>query len=150
MNLILQSKLKRIFININKSSFFLGAYVDLKNVVAGQVGSSSAAKQTASAPSGGAFKSDALFAKIQEEVGKNKDLAKSIGAVFLYNITENGKTVKSWSEYEFFIIHLCVLGLWSLKKKKKEITQPHTKFLLYRGYIYKQTYIHKQTRNSYL
>lgn len=86
--------------NINKSSIFLGAYVDLKNVVAGQIGSSSAAP--AAAPSGGSFKSDSLFAKIKEEVAKNKDLAKSIAGVFQYNISENGKTVKSWSEYEFY------------------------------------------------
>ncbi|KAJ8717847.1 hypothetical protein PYW07_005777 [Mythimna separata] len=72
-----------------------GAYVDLKNVVQGDVGSSSAAP--AAAPSGGSFKSDALFAKIQEEVAKNKDLAKSIGGVFQYNISENGKTAKSWT-----------------------------------------------------
>lgn len=90
--------------NANESFIFLGAYVDLKNVVTGQVGSSTAAP--ASAPSGGAFKSDALFAKIQEEVGKNKDLAKSIGGVFQYNISENGKTAKSWSEYEFFFVAL--------------------------------------------
>ncbi|XP_063894168.1 peroxisomal multifunctional enzyme type 2 [Helicoverpa armigera] len=70
-----------------------GAYVDFKNVVSGQASSGPAAT---AAPSG-ALKSDALFAKIQEEVGKNKDLAKSIGGVFLYNITESGKTVKSWT-----------------------------------------------------
>lgn len=70
-----------------------GAYVDFKNVVSGQASSGPA---STAAPSG-ALKSDALFAKIQEEVGKNKDLAKSIGGVFLYNITESGKTVKSWT-----------------------------------------------------
>ena len=83
----------------NKYFIFLGAYVDLKNVVAGQVGSGAA---PAAAPSGGSFKSDALFAKIKEEVAKNKDLAKSINGVFQYNIAENGKTVKSWSEYKFY------------------------------------------------
>ncbi|XP_026742371.1 peroxisomal multifunctional enzyme type 2-like [Trichoplusia ni] len=69
-----------------------GAYVDLKNLVSGGASSSPAA----AAPSG-ALKSDALFAKITEEVNKNKDMAKSVGGVFVYNITENGKTVKSWT-----------------------------------------------------
>ncbi|KAF9796523.1 hypothetical protein SFRURICE_010999 [Spodoptera frugiperda] len=72
-----------------------GAYVDFKNIVS-QGASSSAAAPTA-APSGVALKSDGLFHKIKEEVGKNKELAKSINGVFLYNITENGKTAKTWT-----------------------------------------------------
>ncbi|XP_013187596.2 peroxisomal multifunctional enzyme type 2 isoform X2 [Amyelois transitella] len=43
------------------------------------------------------LKSDALFAKIIEEVSKNPAKAKSVNGVFLYNITENGKTVKKWT-----------------------------------------------------
>ncbi|XP_022816535.1 peroxisomal multifunctional enzyme type 2-like [Spodoptera litura] len=73
-----------------------GAYVDFKNIVSSQ-GASSSAAAPAVAPSSGALKSDGLFHKIKEEVGKNKDLAKSINGVFLYNITENGKTAKSWT-----------------------------------------------------
>ncbi|CAH1640233.1 unnamed protein product [Spodoptera littoralis] len=73
-----------------------GAYVDFKNIVSSQ-GASSSAAAPAAAPSSGALKSDGLFHKIKEEVGKNKDLAKSINGVFLYNITENGKTAKSWT-----------------------------------------------------
>ncbi|XP_075981533.1 peroxisomal multifunctional enzyme type 2-like [Anticarsia gemmatalis] len=70
-----------------------GAYIDFKNIVSGGAPSAAAAP----APSGSALKSDALFAKIKEEVDKNKEMAKSVGGVFLYNITENGKTVKSWT-----------------------------------------------------
>ncbi|KAI5632556.1 SCP-2 sterol transfer family domain-containing protein [Phthorimaea operculella] len=44
-----------------------------------------------------ALKSDALFEKIKEEVGKNADVAKSINGVFLYNIAEKGKTLKQWT-----------------------------------------------------
>lgn len=72
-----------------------GAYVDFKNIVS--QGASSSAAAPASAPSGAALKSDGLFHKIKEEVGKNKELAKSINGVFLYNITENGKTAKTWT-----------------------------------------------------
>lgn len=72
-----------------------GAYVDFKNIVSGN--STSTASAPTTAPSGGSLKSDALFAKIIEEVEKNKQMAKSIGGVFLYNITDNGKTVKSWT-----------------------------------------------------
>lgn len=69
--------------------------MDLKSVVSGNAQSTSTPAQVA-----GSLKSDALFAKIQEEVGKNADKAKSVGGVFQYNITENGKTVKQWSEYK--------------------------------------------------
>ncbi|XP_073953716.1 peroxisomal Multifunctional enzyme type 2 isoform X2 [Choristoneura fumiferana] len=70
-----------------------GAYVDLKKVE-----SAAAAAPAAPAPqSAGALKSDALFAKITEEVKKNPAKAKSIGGVFLYNILDGGKTVKQWT-----------------------------------------------------
>ncbi|KAL0869845.1 hypothetical protein ABMA27_006052 [Loxostege sticticalis] len=64
-----------------------GAYVDLKNV--GRV--------RPAAASASDLKSDALFAKIKEEVAKNPAKAKSVNAVFLYNITVDGKTVKQWT-----------------------------------------------------
>lgn len=67
----------------------LGAYVDLKQV----------SPVTANRVSASGLKSDGLFAKIIEEVNKNQAMAKSINGIFLYNITENGKTVKQWSEY---------------------------------------------------
>ncbi|XP_049877178.1 peroxisomal multifunctional enzyme type 2 [Pectinophora gossypiella] len=70
-----------------------GAYIDLKNVVSG--GASSAPAQSAS--SSGPLKSDGLFAKIKQEVDKNQAMAKSVGGIFLYNLTENGKTIKQWT-----------------------------------------------------
>lgn len=70
-----------------------GAYIDFKNVVSAGGSPSAAAPSTAS----GTLKSDALFAKIQDEVKKNPDKAKTVGGVFLYNITDNGKTVKQWT-----------------------------------------------------
>ncbi|GBP64235.1 hypothetical protein EVAR_21553_1 [Eumeta japonica] len=69
-----------------------GAYVDLKNIV--QDGTSSTPQ--VSTPNA-LLKSDGLFAKIQEEVKKNPQKAKNVGGVFLYNIMENGKTVKQWT-----------------------------------------------------
>ncbi|XP_030024411.2 peroxisomal multifunctional enzyme type 2 [Manduca sexta] len=69
-----------------------GAYMDLKKVSSG-----GAPAAVAPAPSGGALKSDALFAKIQEEVKKNPAKAKAVNGVFVYNITENGKNVKQWT-----------------------------------------------------
>lgn len=71
----------------------LAAYVDLKQV--------SPVKANLVSASG--LKSDGLFTKIIEEVNKNQALAKSINGVFLYNITENGKTVKQWSKYSTHI-----------------------------------------------
>ncbi|XP_013140278.1 PREDICTED: peroxisomal multifunctional enzyme type 2, partial [Papilio polytes] len=69
-----------------------GAFVDLKNVVKGDNAATSAPSQSSSN-----LKSDGLFAKIDEQVKANPSLAKSIGAIYLYNITENGKTVKQWT-----------------------------------------------------
>ncbi|XP_046970039.1 peroxisomal multifunctional enzyme type 2 [Vanessa cardui] len=83
-----QTKLKE-----TDSVVIAGAYVDLKNVV--KDGNSSPSTQTA--PSSGNLKSDSLFAKIEDGIKANPDKAKSVGAVFLYNITENGKTVKQWT-----------------------------------------------------
>ncbi|XP_045537607.1 peroxisomal multifunctional enzyme type 2-like [Papilio machaon] len=70
-----------------------GAFVDLKKVVKSGTAASSAPSQQSSS----SLKSDGLFAKIDEQVKANPSLAKSIGAVYLYNITENGKTVKQWT-----------------------------------------------------
>ncbi|CAH2089483.1 unnamed protein product [Euphydryas editha] len=71
-----------------------GAYVDLKNVV--QDGASSPSTQKLASPSSN-LKSDSLFAKIEDGIKSNPEKAKSVGGVFLYNITENGKTVKQWT-----------------------------------------------------
>ncbi|KPJ14730.1 Peroxisomal multifunctional enzyme type 2 [Papilio machaon] len=70
-----------------------GAFVDLKKVVKGDTAVSSAPSQQSSS----SLKSDGLFAKIDEQVKANPSLAKSIGAIYLYNITQNGKTVKQWT-----------------------------------------------------
>lgn len=72
----------------------LGAYVDLKQVT----------PVKANPVSASVLKSDGLFAKIIEEVKKNEAMAKSINGIFLYNITDNGKTVKQWSEYFIIVI----------------------------------------------
>lgn len=73
-----------------------GAFVDLKNVVK-EGAQSSAADSAKVAGSSSTLKSDSLFAKIEEGIKENPDKAKSVGAVYLYNITENGKTVKQWT-----------------------------------------------------
>ncbi|CAH0724397.1 unnamed protein product, partial [Brenthis ino] len=70
-----------------------GAYVDLKNVVKDGVPSA----PSKSGQSSATLKSDSLFAKIEEGIKANPDKAKSVGAVYLYNITENGKTIKQWT-----------------------------------------------------
>lgn len=67
----------------------------MKNVV---IAGSAPAASSESAQSSVSLKSDALFAKIIEEVKKNPAKAKSVNAVYVYNVTENGKTVKQWSK----------------------------------------------------
>lgn len=70
-----------------------GAYVDLKNVVT----SGTAAPAAEPVSSGASLKSDAIFKKIQDAIKDNPAKAKAINAVYQYNITENGKTVKQWT-----------------------------------------------------
>lgn len=44
------------------------------------------------------LKSDAVFEFIIDQVKADPNKAKSVGGVFLYNITQNGKQVKQWSK----------------------------------------------------
>lgn len=66
-----------------------GAYVDLKEV-------KKSTPPTTSGSSGG-LQSDAIFRKIQDRIQESVDVAKKINAVFLFNLTQNGKIVKNWS-----------------------------------------------------
>lgn len=43
------------------------------------------------------LKSDAIFEAICDRVKKEPAKAKAVNAVFLYNITKDGKQVKQWS-----------------------------------------------------
>lgn len=69
---------------------FLGAYLDLKSekMVSPNMRGVSAAN----------LKSNAVFENIIERVEKEPQTAKAINAVFLYNITKDGKQVKQWSK----------------------------------------------------
>ena len=42
--------------------------------------------------------SDAIFVTISEQVKQNQDEAKKVNAVFLYNITVDGKHISEWSK----------------------------------------------------
>lgn len=71
-----------------KCLFFLtGAYVDLKTVKMVATSSSTA------------LKSDAVFEFIIDQVKADPNKAKSVGGVFLYKITKDGKEVKQWSKF---------------------------------------------------
>lgn len=83
-----QTKLKE-----TGNTVIAGAYVDFKKIVSGGTTTTSAPLVSSS----GSLKSDALFSKIQAEVKKNPEKAKTVGGIFLYNITENGKTIKQWT-----------------------------------------------------
>ncbi|XP_060533989.1 peroxisomal multifunctional enzyme type 2-like isoform X2 [Cylas formicarius] len=65
-----------------------GAYVDLKSVKLSQVPPNMSDSN---------LKSDAIFEFIIEQVNADPSKAKSIGGVFLYNITKDGKQVKQWT-----------------------------------------------------
>lgn len=45
------------------------------------------------------LKSDAIFEFIIDQVKADPSKAKSIGGVFLYKITKDGKEAKQWSKY---------------------------------------------------
>lgn len=44
------------------------------------------------------MESDAIFAAISEQVKQNPDQAKKVNAIFLYNITVDGKQMSEWSK----------------------------------------------------
>lgn len=48
--------------------------------------------------SGKTLSSDAVFEAIRDRVKADPAKAKTVNAVFLYKITENGKPAKEWSE----------------------------------------------------
>lgn len=45
------------------------------------------------------LQSDAVFEMIQSRVKEQPAKAKSVNAVFLFNITKDGKQAKQWSKY---------------------------------------------------
>ena len=45
-----------------------------------------------------ALQSDAIFTFIQDRVKEDPAKAKSVGGVFVYNITKDGKQAKQWSK----------------------------------------------------
>lgn len=67
-----------------------GAYVDLKSVKM---------SPAANKESGAALKSDAIFEFISDQVKADPKKAKSVGGLFLYKITKDGKEAKQWSKY---------------------------------------------------
>lgn len=44
------------------------------------------------------LQSDAIFAAISDQVKQNQDQAKKVNAIFLYNITVDGKQTSEWSK----------------------------------------------------
>ncbi|KAL0278525.1 UNVERIFIED_CONTAM: hypothetical protein PYX00_000330 [Menopon gallinae] len=81
----------------NGSIVISGAYVDLHKVVPRDVSVSNVnASQPAGASSGG-LKSDSVFNVIKSVIETDPSDAKNVNAVFLYNITKDGKIAKSWT-----------------------------------------------------
>ncbi|KAH1014583.1 hypothetical protein HUJ05_012436 [Dendroctonus ponderosae] len=72
----------------NNAVVISGAYVDLKSV-----------KMPAAAnkESGAALRSDAIFEFISDQVKADPNKAKSVGGLFLYKITKDGKEAKQWT-----------------------------------------------------
>ncbi|XP_011881412.1 PREDICTED: peroxisomal multifunctional enzyme type 2-like [Vollenhovia emeryi] len=67
-----------------------GAYIDLLEVKMGVPRANPCSGKTE-------LSSDAIFAAINDAVKENPDKAKSVNAVFLYNITDGGKLASEWT-----------------------------------------------------
>ncbi|XP_012541776.1 peroxisomal multifunctional enzyme type 2 isoform X3 [Monomorium pharaonis] len=67
-----------------------GAYIDLLEVKMGIARTNSCSGKTD-------IQSDAIFVTIAEKVKQNPDEAKKVNAIFLYNITVNGKQTSEWT-----------------------------------------------------
>ncbi|XP_026481820.1 peroxisomal multifunctional enzyme type 2 [Ctenocephalides felis] len=72
-----------------------GAFVDLNEVI--ETTTKPPTTSTNTSTSGVGLKTDVIFQKIKEGVAARPELAKSINGVFLYNITNEGKTAKQWT-----------------------------------------------------
>lgn len=66
-----------------------GAYVDLKEV--------KKSEETNTSVGGVSLQSDSLFRRIKDRIAESVEAVKKINGVFLFNLTLNGKIVKSWS-----------------------------------------------------
>ncbi|KAK7115689.1 peroxisomal multifunctional enzyme type 2-like [Littorina saxatilis] len=66
-----------------------GAYVDLKPGATGG--------QTQSAPGAATLQSDAVFDEIMKQAKTRTDLPSKINAIFLFNITKDGKVAATWT-----------------------------------------------------
>lgn len=71
------------------SLLVLGAYIDLK---------SENMQPTLHHVSAANLKSDAIFEAIAQKVKSEPAKSKAVNAIFLYNITKDGKQVKQWSK----------------------------------------------------
>lgn len=71
--------------------YFAGAYIDLLEVKMGVPRANPCSGKTD-------MQSDAIFTAISEQVNQNRNEAKKVNAVFLYNITVNGKQMSEWSK----------------------------------------------------
>lgn len=70
--------------------------------------STAAAKSADIATSSVDLKSDVIFKAIDERMRENVEKAKSVNAIFLYNILKNGQVAKQWSK----LIDTSNRGLW--------------------------------------
>lgn len=68
-----------------------GGFVDLKEV------KKSLPAPSSTATGGVSLQSDGIFRKIQDRIRESVETAKKINGVFLFNLTQNGKIVKTWS-----------------------------------------------------
>jgi len=69
-----------------------GAYIDLKSVAVAETPA-----PAAPAPSSTGLQSEAIFAAMASRLEAQPDIAAKVGAVFQWNITDNGKPVASWT-----------------------------------------------------
>ncbi|XP_018054878.1 PREDICTED: peroxisomal multifunctional enzyme type 2-like isoform X3 [Atta colombica] len=78
------------FIHETGVSVITGAYVDLLEIKMGLPRANLCSAKTN-------LDSDAIFVTISEQVKQNQDEAKKVNAVFLYNITVDGKHISEWT-----------------------------------------------------
>jgi len=79
----------------NGNVVITGAYVDLHQVVP-RISPNNVAALEMNPVSGG-LQSDAVFGEIEKQIKEEPNTAKSINAIFVYNITKDGKQAKKWT-----------------------------------------------------
>ena len=76
------------------------------------------------------MKSDVLFEEVKKRVEQMPDLVKKVRALYLWNITKDGKTISQWSMLYYSRFIVLVILIYLVLTRSREICLHVQKLLL--------------------